>query len=259
MPIRIFTFFIFVSIALLAGCSSSRSTTVPVDEPAGYPNHSISQIERLLDQYPYELRSYEAEAALSLRSPIRSGSFSAEVRHNKDDSLLLAISPGLGIVVVRALVTSDSFFVHDRINKELTVGALRDLQRLLPLPVTPDALYASMLGLLQPDPATPWELSATNGYYQLKDQSGRTSFLIDPAFWRVVRYEERSATGDLVEERTFSDFESFEGIYLPRRLTFRRPGDETAASLYYRKLSINPTDMNIDFKVGSSVPRISFR
>ena len=260
MKLRGSSITILALLVVSAGCRSTRPI-ISDDAASGsdFPNHSVEEIQNRLQQHPVDLNAYSAESALSIRSPIRSGSFAASVQHVKNDSLLISISPGLGIVAVRALVTPDSFYVHDRINRELTVGGIQDMQKMLPLPVSSEMLYASMLGLIEPDPALRWQLSQSGNYYLLKDESGRISYMVDPVLWRVVRYEERSAAGELVEERTFSEFESFEGMYLPRRLTFRRPGDETSASLFYRKLSVNPSDMKIEFQVSSSVPRISFR
>ena len=248
-----------ISFVFFAGCSGSRSTVKKDNIPAGFPNHSIGQILDLLAQDPHAVDAYKAESALSVRSPIRSGSFSATIQHLRNDSLLISISPGLGIVAVRTLVTPDSFFIHNRIDKELTLGAIRDLQRLLPLPVSAEILYATMLGRIVPETNGNWILSSNNQYYFLKAEDNRFSYTIDPTVWRVVRYEERSPNDELVEERTFSEFESFDGMYLPRRLTFRRPGDDTAASLFYRKISINPTDLNLSFQVDASVPRLTFR
>ena len=153
-------------------------------------------------------------------------------------------------------MTPDSFYVHDRINKELTIGGIEKIQKVLPLPVTSETLYSSMLGLLEPITTKEIELSADSRYYTLSIPEENKKFMIDPAFWRVVRYEERSQDGSLIEERTFSEFDDVEGVYLPRRLTFRRPGDDMSASIYYRDININPRKISFDFNVSSSVQRI---
>ncbi len=246
----------------LAGCSRSRvALDTDATLPAAFPNHSLDQIHRQLISAPTALEAYRAESALSVRTPEQSGSFSASIKHKRNDSLLISISPGLGIIAVRTLVTRDSFFVHDRINKELTVGRLESLQRILPLPVTSEALYTSLLGLLAPDPSEAWELMSDVRYYTIKaardgTSEGTKTFTVDPIYWRVVRYEERDPQGSLIEERTFSDFQDVEGIYLPRRLTFRRPPDKTAATLYYRELQLNPSPLSFTFDVSPTVDRI---
>ncbi len=244
---------------ILGGCSGSRGTLDRGDiASTGFPNHTVEQVTMNLSMLSSPIEAYQAESALSVRSPIQSGSFSASIQHRKNDSLLISISPGFGIIAVRALVTPDSFYIHDRINKELTYGSIEAMRQLLPLPVTSSALYAAMLGLLKPDRDTTWKLTANKEYYIIKDPQERISYTIDPLLWRVLRYEERDAAGNLIEERTFSEFEAYDGVYLPRRLTFRRPGDDTAASLYYRKLTINPEELSLDFNVNPTVRRTSF-
>ena len=130
------------------------------------------------------------------------------------------------------------------------------MKKVLPLPVTSETLYSSMLGLLEPENEDQLELSADSRYYTLLIEEENKKFMIDPAFWRVVRYEERADDGSLIEERTFSEFDDIEGVYLPRRLTFRRPGDDMSASIYYRDININPRKLSFDFKVNPSVQRI---
>lgn len=199
--------------------------------------------------------AYLAESSLSIKTPARSGSFNASISHRKNDSLMITISM-LGIQGVKTLITPDSFYVHDRINKELTIGGIEKLQRILPLPVTSESLYASMLGLLEPESRSTLELSADSRYYTLSVAEQNKKFMIDPAYWRIVRYEERSDDGSLIEERTFSEFDDIEGVYLPRRLTFRRPVDDMSASIYYRDININPRSISFDFEVNPSVERI---
>ena len=253
---KYYTAAVIFAICFISACSGSRPVfDSDVDLPEGFPNHSLEQIQQNLTTLSVPIDSYKAESALSIRTPARSGNFSASISHRKDDSLLISISM-LGIQGVKTLVTPDSFYVHDRINKELTLGRLESLQSILPLPVTSESLYASMLGLLSPENLGTLELSSDPRYYTIAIPEENKKFTIDPVYWRVVRYEERSSSGSLIEERTFSEFDDIEGVYLPRRLTFRRPMDDTAASLYYRDLNINPRSISFDFDVRSSVKRI---
>ena len=240
----------------LSACSGSRPTfNTDAELPEGFPNHSLEDIQSNLNALTVPVEAYLAESSLSVKTPARSGSFSASISHRKNDSLLITISM-LGIQGVKTLVTPDSFYVHDRINKELTIGGIHSLQKILPLPVTSETLYSSMLGLLEPENESRMELTSDSRYYTITIPSQNKKFMVDPAFWRVVRYEERAIDGTLIEERTFSEFDDVEGVYLPRRLTFRRPGDDMSASIYYRDININPRKISFDFKVDSSVERI---
>ena len=249
------SFFVLFAL-LLSACSGSRPTfNTDAEVPEGFPNHSLQDIQSSLNALTVPVDAYIAESSLSVKTPARSGNFNASISHRKNDSLLITISM-LGIQGVKTLVTPDSFYVHDRINKELMIGGIQSLKKVLPLPVTSETLYSSMLGLLAPEDEGQLDLTADKRYYTISIADQNKKFMIDPAFWRVVRYEERADDGSLIEERTFSEFDDVEGVYLPRRLTFRRPGDDMSASIYYRDININPRKISFDFNVNPSVERI---
>ncbi len=94
---------LFVGLALLLfGCASPRPA-IDRAVPEGFPHHSLDQILLYLRSSGDTLTTYEARAAVSLRSPGGGGQFSAEMEARRDDSLFVSISPGLGIEAARAL------------------------------------------------------------------------------------------------------------------------------------------------------------
>ena len=70
---------------------------------------------------------------------------------------------------------------------------------------------------------------------------------------RVVRYEEQTAQGDVVETRTFAEYDIFDGVFVPRRIILQRPLDDTSISMYYRELTLNPPTLSMTLRVGDSV------
>lgn len=246
-----------LALGTIAGCSRTKPLTpVPDESGASFPDHTLNMITGLIQTGAGQLSTMQAETSMSVRTPARSGSFQTSIMHRRSDSLLATISPGLGIEAVRALVTADSFYVHNRIDKDLTYGALNSLSRLVPFEVTSDTLYPSLLGLIGPAyQSSNWTLENTSTHYIIRSQDNRRIFTIDPTYWRVVRYEERNGAGELLEERTFSEFWDKEGILLPRRITVRRPKDDTAISIYYRKLTLNEDLPAFAFSVNPGVPR----
>lgn len=240
-----------------AGCAGTRpAADLPTALPDAYPYHSAAQIRQLILDDVDSLRAFQARASLALRTPEQSGQFSADVRNRRNDSLYLSISPGLGIEAARALVTPDSFFLYDRIKNRLTYGSLVAAEAFLPGPLAGDDVFRNLLGLVAPEPDVAWQVEAEDDRYVLTDPAGLRTYVVDPALWRVVRYEERTPTGELVEERTFSEFDRFDGVYLPRRVAFRRPLDDTSASLYYRSLALNPGPLSFDLRVSSKAERV---
>jgi hypothetical protein len=240
----------------LSGCSSSRKALDGPGLPTLFPGHSAAQLEALLRTGTDSVQTIQADASISVRSPIQRGNFSATLTHRRGDSLYAVVSPGFGIEAVRALITTDSFFVHDRINKELMYGSLAHLSDLTSFPVTVDLLLPLLLGLYTPQVDAGMVLDADASYYYLKEATTGKTYTIDPRFWRVVRYEERRTSGTLVEERTFSEFEMVDGVYVPRRQTLRRPQDDVTATIFYRRLDLNTALPPFDWQVNGSPKRV---
>ncbi len=223
--------------------------------PAGFPGHSVPRIASLLKQGADTLRAFAATAAFNVDSPERSGRFTAQMRQRRNDSLYLSISPGLGIEAARILVSPDSVYLYDRIKNRLIVGGLEEAGRMLALPVTAEHLFLNLLGLITPDDTQPWDLSADDAYYYLSSPDSSRFYTIDPRVWRVIRYAEHDASDALVDERLFEDFDEIDGVLLPRRITFRRPQDDSFATLYYRVIELNPTGLSFDLNVSASARR----
>jgi hypothetical protein len=202
------------------------------------------------------LTSFDGKANLSLRTPDFKGNVTAHITHRRLDSLYLTLTASLGIEAARMLVTPDSFFVYDRINKKLNYGSMAYAEAVVPAAFTGDDAFLTLLGLLLPDPDTSWRLDADTSYYHLRDETGRFHYIIDPTIWRVVRFEERTPGGDLVESRTFAEHDVFDGVFIPRRIILQRPLDDTNISMYYRVLTLNPPTLAMMLEVGDAVERV---
>jgi hypothetical protein len=240
-------------LAFLSGCARTRPV-IPVDRelPAEFPGHTAAQIHQQILLSTDTLDAFDGRASFVLDTPARRGSFSAEVRAREGDSLYISISPGLGIEAARVLITPDSLFLYDRIQNEVTYGSLEDTGDLIGLPVAAEDLYRNLIGITVPEPDIPWEVVADDSLYYLSAAGGTVRYTVDPSIWRVIRYEERTPTGELIEERVFSEFDQIEGVPLPRRVLFRRPLEASTASLYYRSLDLNPASLSFDLRVSES-------
>lgn len=255
MPPRLLAGPILALVVFVVGCTGSGATR-STDAPADFPNHSAGQIHQQIALATDTLSSYTATARLIVDAPQRSGQFSAVVHQRRNDSLYMSLSPGFGVEAARMLVTSDSFFVYDRINRQLSYGSVETAQQHVPLPVSSEEVFDNMLGILAPNPAHAWQVEADEDYYYLTDATGRHHYTVDPSRWRVIRYEERNGEGELVETREFSEFDTVDGLTFPHRLTLRRPLDDASASLYYQDLRLNPDSLSFELDVGNDVRRV---
>lgn len=242
----------------LVGCSSSREAVTPT-LPEAFPNHTLAEIQSQLRPASTDtLQSFSANARVTVRSPQRNGTFNATVRQERADSLFMSLSL-FGIEGARMLVTPDSFFVYDRRNQKLMLGALEDAGSMLPGPIASDDVFENMLGLLAPEASINWSVTSDSTRYYLSDPQERRRVVVDPIQWRVIRYAEYDADGTLVQERLFDDFKSVNGVRVPYRVVFRRPPDKTMALVDYRDLSLNPAGLRFDLNAPSDVRRVPIR
>ena len=257
-PRRLLWLALVSTVLWMAACTPKPPPDLQTDLPDAFPNHTVEDIRTRIRLSSDTLTSFRADARLLIESPERSGRFGADIRDRRGDSLYLGISAGgLGIKVegARALVTPDSFFFYNRLGKELLYGSLDQAGDQLPSVLTGDNVFLNLLGIVAPEPDVRWELETDSAYYYLRNADGLRSYQIDPGFWRVVRYEERTSDGSLVEERVFSRFGEFDGVFLPRSVLLRRPGEASSVSLFYNSITLNPPALSFDLRVSSDAER----
>ena len=244
---------------LIAGCSgSARTTEGPPGLPDRFPDHSLDQIRGQIQGGSDTVRAYAAKARITVQTPDQNRSFNAVVRHRRADSLFMRFSL-FGMEGGRLLLTRDSVFFYDTRKAVLRVGPLRDIQQIFPAPVDSDQFFDNMLGVVAPPPKTAWSLQADSSLYYLSDPTDRERYTVDPTRWRVVRYEQKSASGTVLQKRLFSDFRPVEGLILPARLDFQRPAADLRALVTYEEMDLNPPDPSFTLDVPSQVPRKPFR
>lgn len=259
LPTRTLLIGLLVSLSLgLAACSGPSVTTTSGPLPSGFPDHSAKQIRQFIRQPVDTLRSFAADARVTVRSPREHRSFNADVRQERADSLLMRFTL-FGFEGGRMLLTPDSVFFYDSRKHTLRVGPIADARRLLPAPVASDEVFANMLGLIAPDSATDWRVTADSTLYYLEDPSGRRQWTVDPTRWRVVRYREKAPDGTVIDKRHFSKFRIVEGIVVPHQVTFRRPLEHLMARINYEAIRLNPSGLSFDLDVPRDLPRKSFR
>lgn len=243
----------------LASCTGSRRLAdLPAERPALFPNHSLAQIRRAVLVGTDTLSAFESRTSLRVDSPDMGGSFSLQVRQRAADSLTVSISMGPGVRVARALVTPDSFFVYDRIKRRLFRNKTSAALESFAVSVTPSDIFQNVLGLVVPPSNQEWHVMADTVFYYVTWPERRESYTVDPRIWRVTRYVRRNESGEVIDDREWSDFDLFGGTYLPRRVKMSNPKEGQFFSLYHRSLELNPAGLDLSFETGRINEVITF-
>lgn len=243
---------------VLHGCARGPRLAERPDLPAQFPYHSADQIRYQLRLPLDTLYAFTGQASLQMHTPEGTDNLSATIVARRNDSILIRLSPGWGIEAARLLITPDSVFLHDRIHHRLYTGARTELAvRRFPLLPEGDP-FLSLLGALYPPPGR-WQVTADSSYYYLSDPAGQNRYVVDPARWRVVRYEHYNPVGILVEAYRLEAFDQFGRIFLPRRLQLERPGLGITVRLYYRRLQLNPPEIALVWNPDARTRRLPFQ
>ena len=215
---------------LLQACAGPGRTTV--DTAPDVELWTVPLILQRLD-LPTLPAALTAAGDLSIRSPLYTGGAAMRLKHRANDSMLVSLAvPGLGIEAARLLVTPDSFFLYNRLERSVTVGT----EDLLPAMFNVAEAMRRMLGLIRPDGKKAWELVETADGLVLRDADRREQWIIDPALGRVLSYERRLPSGRLAEGLYFAEFVPVDGELYPKRVTYRNPVQSTNGLIHFRSL-----------------------
>ena len=237
----------------LAACTGARKAAL--DAPDGFPNHTAEQIVAHLPVPDSLWRSFTGDLSVAYSMPGDRGTLNARIAYRRADSVLIRFRAPLGIEVSRALVTQDSMFVYDRLEKKLYYGLRGVAERMLPIGFWRSDIAAAVFGYDDLS-GERWTVSLDNEYYVLRNPDNSRQVIVDPKRWRIIAADRRDATGTVIEQRRFTDFERTEGRYLPRRIVTSRSNEEVRASISIRRIRPDPEELSFDLGLRTDVQRI---
>ncbi len=240
-----------VILLILAGCAGSRPALDPAAPVEAY------ELEEVMDRIwvhtlPATLR---ARGDLSMKTPLYSGTLTAEISHRRADSLLMIFRVrGFGIEGGRLLVTPDSLFFYDRFAQTLRIAGSD--HPALPALFSVQHAIEQMLGYVRPIPGTPLQLESTQDGFVLTDSLLHRTYTIDPVHWRTIQMTQYDTSGTLLEALHFHDFFAVGEAFFPRQIIYRNPARDMNAILHYRSLSVNEPIASMSLGLPDNVDRV---
>lgn len=245
----------------LAGCSSGNLVRNAPDAtaPADFPNHTAEQIIWQLASRDSLIGSYRSDGRLHVDSPEMSQGIGMSVRASMVDTLYAQLRGPLALDVGRALVTGDSIFAHDKLNRKFYYGALSTVENYVPGGGAPGLLSRTLIGAIYPtltEGATVTVESDSLLYRVTVTGLVIQRWVIDPSVWRVVSMEELSPTGEVRTSRAFAEFDVIDQLVLPRHVTLSSPMDNLTVTMEHRNLTVNPEELSYPFSRPRDVEKI---
>jgi len=219
--------------------------------PDGFPHHSAREILDHLPAYPSSMTRLFAESRIALSSPEESGRFSAKISYLHPESLFVRVTFPLGVEGARVLVSTDSAWVYDRIEKVVWTGSPERVAAVLPGAVAGLHLVEMATGFELPDPDVAWSVDTDSTLYLLTSPDETIRYTIDPALWRVVAVKQQNMEGAITEQRWYSDFATFDDALVPRRMALSRPPEDLRISMALHRLELNPDRLTFELDVAS--------
>jgi hypothetical protein len=143
---RLYAFFvcwIFLGILFssITGCKTIEKVSKNPLKKRG-PQHLLAQLKENELQYQWLSAKVSCEATLNNKEV----ETNIRLRHKKDSVIWLSISPALGIEMARVLITKDSLFYLNRLEKSYYKGTIEYLNRSSPVELNYSIIQSFLTG-----------------------------------------------------------------------------------------------------------------
>lgn len=131
-------------------------------------------VERLVADRITDVRYYSAKAGVELKDSTGSKNFKAHIRCAIDSAAWISVVPALGIEVARALLTTDSLKVMDKLGDKFWVGDTAQAKRKFGLAPDLSLFQQALLGMpIGLDPEEKYKSDREEGQYTLTSKEKR--------------------------------------------------------------------------------------
>jgi len=159
---------VIICLGALLFSSCRKNQEVVRDIPPRSPEKIINMIT-----IP-DVRYYSAKAEVKVKSGDLNRTVNSHIRSVKDSILWISVTPALGIEVARAVLTSDSVKVIEKINDKYFLGTLLESEAQFGFPIDFPLVQEAFLGVpIALDPNAKYRSHRENGQYVLVSKGPR--------------------------------------------------------------------------------------
>lgn len=248
-----FVIFIFISLIELSltGCVPSQ----PTEEV------EILSSERLINRLEANrrrIRNFEGQGTITVNSSTLQNSATFRVVMVKPDSVYITFYGPFGIELAQAVATNSNFIFYDALQNTAYIGeadsdVLQNIFRInLSFSDIIDA-FSGSVNLSQNLYKAPDKFEVIYDKYVLtyiNPENELTSiYKIDVRRLGITEYSLNSSDGLINLEGKYSEFQIFENVAIPYKISILNRADNQKIDVEYRKISVNKKDIVIDFRI----------
>ncbi len=169
---RTYTIFTFLfSLLLLASCSVNRKLTQTDTSSTKLKKRSAKYLQKQLQSQALDVEWLSAKAKVNFKDPNQTRNFTTNIRMRKDSVIWMNVKR-LNVEAFRILITTDSIYVINRLEKEYYVEDLKLVEEKFNFPGQFQALQTAILGNPYFFEKQKLSASITDQQYQLSGDNG---------------------------------------------------------------------------------------
>ncbi|MEJ5263586.1 MAG: DUF4292 domain-containing protein [Ignavibacterium sp.] len=235
----------------LTGCVPSQ----PTEEV------EILSADRLINRLEANrrrIKNFEGQGIITVNSSTLQNSATFRVVMVKPDSVYITFFGPFGIELAQAVATSSNFIFYDALQNTAYVGesdsdVLQNIFRInLSFSDIIDA-FSGSVNLSQNLYKAPDKFEVIYDKYILTyinpENSLTSVYKIDVRRLGITEYTLNSDDGLINLEGKYSDFQIFENVAIPYKISILNKADSQKIDVEYRKISVNKKEIVIDFRI----------
>lgn len=225
-----------------------------VPKPTETPAQMLAKemIAQLRDKTPI-INAFETNTSMNIDTPELQQDANAVIRMNVNEALWASLRPSaLNVEVAKSLITADSFFVYNKIEREFIYGNVALAKRYVPIAGTLTELREMLTGSLMPAANETWSAERKGEVVELTNATNTAIYTLDPKIMRVLQFVAKDLQGQVTQVIRFQEHDDFDGFLLPRSIILSQPLEERTVALYHRRFNPNPATLEMDFKINRS-------
>lgn len=252
---------VLISIALsviISGCSVSKKREADAFfDKEGGDLRSVAIAEVL--KYNITNRNFNIERAdIRISQGRVSVRFTASLKFRKPDSLMITVRSRAGIEAGRALITSDTILVNDRINRTLLIGKPEIIGP--KYGIEPGLLYAVLGDLIIGEHNSDHAFKCNNGFFSdnFEMYNRRVVYTIDCREKKAVKsyFEGGITSGNITAQ--FDEIRSINNVKYPGKILINDDKESMDIFIEIKKIEI-PWEGRIKFIPGSNYKVLRIR
>lgn len=190
-------------------------------------------------------------------------SFTATIRVKQDSLIWMSLSPALGIEAVRGLITNDSIFIINRLNRTYSIFDFASLSRKFNFDINYDLVQAMLLGDMPFGQREEDRVLRKGRNILIRQEEGNIAVdnYIDPEKMKTERVQLQETTSANTLTLLYDNFQLFTDVFFPYSskivLSYKDGNDQktTLVDIDHGKAEIATTALQFPFNVPQKYER----